>query len=69
LISLSIEAKTQRARRTFHKLLDRVTDMRPVWKDFIQYWQDDLMHKTWDSKGAVMEAWDRDWETIYEMFF
>lgn len=56
MIDIKIEMRAERARKTLQKLLRRVTDMTPIWKDFKQYWQDDLMPRSWESKGALMEG-------------
>jgi hypothetical protein len=55
---IDIKMKSDRAKKTLNKLLNRVNDMRPIWKDFIKYWQTDIMPKTWDTKGKTMgEQW------------
>jgi hypothetical protein len=46
----------ERTKRTFKELAKRVDDMTPVWKDFREYWQKDLMPKSWASKGGLMEG-------------
>jgi hypothetical protein len=51
-----MEIRSERARKTFRELAKRVGDMIPVWKDFRQWWQDDMMKRTWDSRGAAMEG-------------
>lgn len=56
MIDLQIELKAERARRTLRTLIGRIKDMSPVWKDFKQYWTDDLMPRSWQSKGALMEG-------------
>lgn len=56
MIELRLELQAERAKKTLNKLLKRVNNMEPIWKDFKQYFQDDLMPRSWDSKGKLMEG-------------
>jgi hypothetical protein len=56
MIELQIKMYSDRAKRTLVKLLERVDNMQPIWKDFKQYFQDDLMPRSWNSKGSLMEG-------------
>ena len=44
----------ERAKKTFRTLQKRIDDLTPVWEDFIDYYQDDLMETSWNSKGSLM---------------
>jgi hypothetical protein len=46
----------ERTKKTFLELARRIDDMTPVWEDFADYYKDDLMKVSWQSKGALMEG-------------
>jgi hypothetical protein len=56
MINQRIELKATRAKKTFKKLLKRLNDYRPIWRMFVKFYQDDIMKRTWDSKGRLMEG-------------
>lgn len=60
MIDVNFELRAEKARKTLLELVKRTDDMRPVWKDFKTWWQDDLMPKVWDSEGRPMQTkWPR----------
>lgn len=56
MIDVDFKLRSERARKTLQELVKRTTDMRPVWKDFRTWWQDELMSKVWDSEGRPMQT-------------
>jgi hypothetical protein len=56
MIATSIEIRSERARKMLRKLSKKISDMTPVWKKFIKFYQDDVIKKTWDTQGKMMEG-------------
>lgn len=55
MIELDIEAKAERARRTFRELAKRVKDKRPIFKKFASYYETDIIPASWESQGRIMQ--------------
>jgi len=56
MVELQIDIKAQRARKTLKTLFKRINNLEPIWKDFKKYYQDDIIPRSWNSKGALMEG-------------
>jgi len=50
----NINRSWARARAIFQKYADQVSDMRPVWKEFIKLYQTDLSPKIFASRGRAI---------------
>jgi len=55
MTELRYELNVQRVKKTLVRLLERVENMKPIWEDFKSYFQTDLMPRSFNSKGALME--------------
>jgi hypothetical protein len=56
LSDIRIEMRAERARKTFSKLASRLKDMKPIFKTFKIFYQDDMMKRVWESRGSAMEG-------------
>jgi len=56
MTEVQIEMKTERLQNMLVKLAQNINDLTPIWKKFIDYYQNDIMPKTFDRKGDVMGA-------------
>lgn len=57
MVEIDIKAiGIERTKKTFLELAKRVSDMTPIWKDFRDFYQQDMMPKSFGSKGALMEG-------------
>ncbi len=56
MVNLEIKLIANKAKNTFAKILERIDDMNPIWKDFKAFFQTNLMLKSFRSKGALMEG-------------
>lgn len=57
---------TERAKNTFIKLARRLQNLEPIWDKFIDYYQNEIIPGTWNSKGALMEG--KRWEPLSEKY-
>jgi len=55
ITNAQVKFYTERARNTFIKLARYLEDLRPVWEEFIPFYQQDVIPGTWKTTGMVME--------------
>lgn len=56
MFSAKINYGTERARKTFERLARQLGDLTNIWEEFIDYWQNEVMPKSFESKGSLMEG-------------
>lgn len=61
MIELDFKLKSEKAQKRFERLANKITDLRPIWKQFIPLYKE-LVEKEFDStKGKIMQGrrWDK----------
>lgn len=53
---VDVKFYTDRAKRTLVKLAENISDLRPVWKNLIDYYQNEIIPAAWSTKGKIMEG-------------
>jgi len=65
-MAVDVKFYTDRAKRTFAKLAEKIKDLSPLWVKFIDYYQNEIIPAAWSTKGAIMEG--KRWEPLTEKY-
>lgn len=65
MVELNVTIDADKAKKDFSKLARRVKDLRPVFTDFIKYYQDKIMPASFNTKGSLM---GKKWQSATDQY-
>jgi hypothetical protein len=65
-MAVNIKYYSDRAKKTFVKLAEKIKDLTPIWSKFTDYYQNEIIPAAWSTKGAIMEG--ERWKPLTEKY-